>query len=182
MTSTARQLEPAPERDYVAEMRAVIDAETASGAYVSPVVAEHIVRKLRATDPDLLEGWLHAGAVGFVREAINSRDRSSRTHARIVSRRSAFGRAAELHTAGDLVAMAGWLDVVHVLEGGTRKRIAEMTAAELAFVADDYDRRASENAMHATFLRAVAKKVGTRKVSEVFTEAKLSALWQSLDR
>lgn len=39
------------ERDYAADMRAVIDAETAAGDYESTVVAAHIVQKLRETDP-----------------------------------------------------------------------------------------------------------------------------------
>lgn len=178
--SAAPNLEPVRDRNYVAEMRAVIDAETASGDYSSPLVAEHIVKKLRVTDPDLLDGWLHAQAVQFVRHMINLRDCSRRTHARTAGRRAAFADSAELLAAGDRTAMDGWLTVVHVLEDGGRKRIADMTAVDLTFVADDYDQRATENAMHATFLRALAKKVGKRKVSQVFTEQKLTELWQSI--
>lgn len=178
--SAAPKLESVRVRDYVAEMRAVIDAETAGGNYASPVVAEHIVRKLSATDPDLLDGWLHAQAVQFVRHAINLRDCSTRSHVRTASRRSAFGEAAKLHEAGEQDAMTDWLNVPQVLEDGTRKPLAELTAAELAFVADDYQRRADENGMHAAFLRALAKKVGKRTVGAVFTEQKLTALWQSI--
>jgi hypothetical protein len=177
---TPRASSDSPQRNYVAEMRSVIDSETASGDYSSPLVAEHIVKKLRVTDPDLLDGWLHAQAVQFVRHMINLRDCSARTHARTAARRSAFADSAALHAAGDERAMVGWLDVVHVLEDGGRKRIAEMTAAELGFVADAYDARANENALHAAFLRAVAKRVGKRKVSDVFTEQKLTTLWQSI--
>lgn len=60
-------------RDFAAEMRAVIEAEAAGGPYVSAVVAAHIVDKLRATDPELLDGWLQAGAVQFLRHAISQR-------------------------------------------------------------------------------------------------------------
>lgn len=65
-------------RDYVTEMRAVIDAE-ATGTYVPGTVAAHIVAKLRETDKDLLTGWLDAQAETFIRQAINNRDNSQRT-------------------------------------------------------------------------------------------------------
>lgn len=168
------------DRDYAAEMRTLIDAETSGGPYVSPQVAEHIVNKLRATDPDLLNGWLQAQAVNFVRHAINLRDCSTRSHARATSGRSAFAAAAELHEAGAADAMSGWLDVVHPLEDGTRKRIADMTAVDLLAVADDYDARARENGLHAAFLKAIAKKVRKGKVSDHFDDAKLAQLWRSI--
>lgn len=42
------------QRDFAAEMRAVIDAETSHGPYVSRQAAADIVEKLKANDPDLL--------------------------------------------------------------------------------------------------------------------------------
>lgn len=167
-------------RDYVAEMRAVIDAETAHGPYASPVVAEHIVEKLRAVDPDLLSGWLDVQAVSILRHAINLRDCSVRSRVRATAGRSVFARDVSAHEAGEATALAGWLAVVHVVEGGSRKRLAEMTADDLGFVADDYGRRAAENALAESFLRALARKVGTGKVSDHFTDAELAGLWQSI--
>lgn len=167
-------------RDYAAEMRAVIDAETSHGPYASPVVAEHIVEKLRATDPELLSGWLDAQAVGIIRHAINLRDCSVRSRVRATAGRSVFARQAAEHEAGDAVALSGWLSVVHVVEGGSRKRLAEMTADDLGFVADDYGRRAAENALAESFLRALARKVGSGKVADHFTDAQLAELWQSI--
>lgn len=179
--TAARHLEPVQERDYLAEMRAVMDAETSEGPYVSAVVAEHIVRKLRAVDPDLLDGWLNQMAVFMVRHSINLRDCSTRTRARVVARRQQFADDATAFERGDRAAMAGWLQVVHVVDAeGTRKRLAEMTAADLTHVADDYEARASENLMHASFLKALAKKVGRRTVADVFDENKLNQLWRSL--
>jgi hypothetical protein len=90
--TAARNLEPVRDRQYVAEMRALIDAETASGDYSSPLVAEHIVNKLRVTDPALLQGWLDAQAVQFVRHMINLRDCSARTHARTAAAGKLNGR------------------------------------------------------------------------------------------
>lgn len=168
------------DRDYLAEMRAIIAAETASGDYVSALVAQHIVDKLRATDAELLDGWLHANAVGFVRHAINLRDCATRTSARHNAKRSAFSGDAERFADGDRTAMSGWLGVVHVVADGTRKKLADLTAADLDHVATDYEHRASENAMTAALLRSIGKRVGKKTVGEVFTDEQISRLWRSL--
>jgi hypothetical protein len=168
------------DRDFAAEMRAVIDAETANGPYVSATVAAHIVEKLTATDPDLLDGWLHAGAVQFLRHAINLRDCSARTHARHMASRSVFRQAAEDHEDGDETALVRFLDTRYVIEDGSRVRLAEMRKPDLVFVADDYAARARENALQEAFLRALAKKVGRGRVSDHFTDEQLTAMWTSV--
>jgi hypothetical protein len=167
-------------RDYAAEMRAVIDAE-AQGTYASPVVAQHIVDKLRATDADLLSGWLDAQAVQFVRHAINLRDCSTRGHNRTAVSRSVFRRAAEEFAEGNDEALTtNFLGEVYVVDGGMRMPLAQMGRPERLFAADDYDGRARENAMRSAFLRAIDKKAGRRLTGEVFEEDKLAALWASL--
>lgn len=168
----------APIRDYAAEMRAVIDAETGDAPYTSVVVAEHIVTKLKATDPALLDGWLHAQAVNFLRHAINLRDCSARSHARVTAGRSVFREAAE---SGDVEALTQFLDVRYVVDdANTRTRLADMGRQELLFAADAYKRRAAESLIEETFLRLLAKKVGTRKVADVFDEEKLATAWRSI--
>lgn len=166
-------------RDYAAEMRAVIDAE-AQGTYASPVVAAHIVEKLRATDPGLLRGWLDDQAVNFVRHAINLRDCSTRSHNRTTASRSVFRQAAEDFKAGDSTPLTGFLDEPYQVEGGSKMPLRLMRAAELTFAADDYKGRAREHLMQEAFLRALAKKCRTKPVGEVFTEEKLAELWNSI--
>jgi len=180
--TAARNLESVPDRDYIAEMRAVIEAETGEGPYVSAVVAGHIARKLAVTDPDLLDGWLHQMAPFLIRHMINLRDCSTRTKARTGARRQQFSEDATAFERGDRSAMSHWLDIRHVVDDeGTRKRLADMCAADLTRVADEYTARASENAMHAAFLKAVARKLGTKKtVADVFDEPSLDRLWRSL--
>jgi hypothetical protein len=167
-------------RNYAAEMRALLDAETASGPYISAVVAEHICEKLRATDPELLQGWLDQQAVNFLRHAINLRDCSVRSHARATAGRSVFKDAADAAEAGDTEALGTFLATVHVVADGSRVRLAEMRKAELQFVAEAYDRRAAENALQAAFLGALARKVGKGAVSDHYDEAKLTELWLSI--
>lgn len=171
----------AVERDHVGEVRALIEEATSHGPYVSALVAQDVVDKLRANDPELLRGWLDAMAVSMLRHVINLRDCSTRTYARTHARRGEFAKDAEAFEAGDRRAMAGWLNIRHVVdEAGTRKRLAEMTAEDLRHVAEDYEAKAREHALHAAFLRALAKKCARRPVGEVFTEAKLNELWLSL--
>lgn len=168
------------DRNYASDMRQVIDAETSHGPYVSAVVAEHIVEKLKATDPELLSGWLDLQAIQFVRLAINARDCSQRSHARMTAGRSVFRDAALAAEAGEPDALGAFLNTVYVVEDGSRVRLSEMTKPDLLWVAEGYARRAAEHLLQEAFLRAVAKRVGARKVSDVFDEQKLNRLWQSI--
>lgn len=168
------------ERDFIAEMRAIIDAETSSGPYISGVVAEHIVEKLRANDPELLDGWLNVQAASFLRHAINLRDCSARTYARTATRRGVFAKAAQEHEAGNSAPLVRWLNVPFAVEDGSRKRLADLTAADLDFAASTYEARAAENAMTASFLRALRKKVGRLTVGDKFSDEQLTAMWASL--
>jgi hypothetical protein len=168
------------ERNYAAELRAVIDAETAGGPYVSRAVAEHVVEKLRATDRELLSGWLDAQAEHFVWQLINDRDRSTRSHARASSKPNAFNKDAKATGGGDRASLARWLTVPFVVEDGSRKRLADMSKDDLLFVGDAYDAQARENKMTAAFMRAIARKVGTKTVKDHYTDEQLSVMWQSL--
>jgi hypothetical protein len=167
-------------RDYAAEMRAVIDAETSHGPYVSRVIAREIVEKLEANDPDLLSGWLHAQAEQLVWGAINDRDRSMRASARTSASRSAFARAAEEHDGGDSSSLGHFLESRYVVEDGTRRALATLTKNDLLFVAQTYEDRAAANTFEAVFMRALAKKVRGGCVADHFTEEKIAALRGSL--
>lgn len=166
-------------RDYVTEMRALIDAE-AAGTYVPGVVAHDIVEKLRATDPELLSGWLDFQAESFIRQAINNRDNSQRTYARRAARGSVFAADAEAAEGGDTERLAGWLDVRFTVEDGNRTPLRDMTKDELLFASDAYEARARENKMTSVFLRAIARKVKTGKVADHFTDETLTAMWTSI--
>jgi hypothetical protein len=168
-------------RDYAAEMRTVVDAEIGDGPFVSAVVASHIVDKLRATDPDLLRGWLDFQAVGILRDAISTRERSTRSHARTARGRSVFADAAERDAAGDDTAMVRFLDTRYVVDDkDTRVRLADLHKPELLFAADDYRRQANENLLEEAFLRALARKVGRGKVSDHFSDEQLATMWRSI--
>jgi hypothetical protein len=168
-------------RDYAAEMRAVIEAEVGDGPFVSAVVASHIVDKLRATDADLLHGWLDFQAVGILRDAISAWARSTRSHARGARGRSVFADAVDRDATGDETAISRFLDIRYVVDDrDTRVRLADLHKVELLFAADDYRRQANENLLEEAFLRALAKKVGRGKVSDHFSDEQLAAMWRSI--
>lgn len=167
------------DRNYAAEMRAVIDAE-ATGTYVPAIVAADIAAKLRATNPELLAGWLDAQAETFIRQAINNRDNSQRTAARHSRPRSVFADDAEAAEAGEPERLAGWLGTRFTVEDGSRKPLAELGHDELLFVADAYESRARENKLTAAFAKAIARKVKTGVVGDHFTDEQLTTMWSSL--
>ncbi len=168
-------------RDYVSEMRAIVDAETAHGAYISRAVAATVVEKLRVNDVELLDGWLYQQAEQFVWQMINDRDRSTRSHARQTSGRSTFADDAKKHAEGNSVPLVRWLTVPFAVADGTRKQLGTMTAEDLLFVADTYDARAVQNRMTAAFMRAIARKVEKDKVTaDFFTDKALDVMWRSI--
>lgn len=167
-------------RDYAADMRILIDAETSHGPYVSRVIAREIVEKLQANDPELLNGWLMAHAEQLIWGAINQRDRSIRGSARTTAGRSAFASAAEEHDDGDSSALGHWLGCRYVVEDGSRRALATLTKADLLFVAEAYDDRAKANSFEAAFMRALSKKVGRGTVADHFTDEKIAQLRASL--
>jgi hypothetical protein len=168
------------QRNYAKEMRDLIDQAT-EGQYTSATAAQDIVKFLRTTDPELLAGWLDAQAVYFVREAILKRDHSARTHNRIAASRSVFRQAAEDFENGDEAPLrSNFMDEVYVIDTGARMPLRLMTAEELSFVADGFNRSAKESLLREAFLRALAKKCGAHKVEEVMDEETIAKLWCSL--
>lgn len=165
-------------REYAAEMRAVIEAETSHGPFVSRVVAREIVEKLTVNDPDLLSGWLNSQAEQLIWGAINTYDRSKRASAR--TSRSAFAKAAEDFEEGDDEALGHWLSTRYVVEDGSRRVLATLTKNDLLFVAQTYDDRAQANAFEAQFMRALAKKVRNGTVADHFDEATIAKMRASL--
>jgi hypothetical protein len=170
------------ERDYAAEMRAIIESETAEGPYTAAAVAHHIVDKLIATDPELLQGWLDAQAVYIVRLAIVERDRVNRSVARSnsSSKRSIFQNAVVAAELGHTAPLGKWLSTVFVAREGVRLKLSEMRKDDLEYCAKMYNRKSNEMLMQEAFLLALAKSVGKGQVKDLYDEKKLSELWRSI--
>lgn len=170
------------DRDYMAEMRAKVDAACV-GTWSAPAVATQVVEDLRVNDPDLLYGFLDLCAVTMVRQLINGRDQSARSHNRKTASRSVFKEAAEEHERGNsapLEELTQFLQELYVIEDGSKMALKDMHSTELNYVADTFEQRARENQMRAAFLYALANKCGDRAVGEIFTEEQVAALWLSI--
>ena len=169
------------ERDYIAEMSTLIEQATEGSDWIAAVVAAKLRARLAETDPDLLDGWLHAMAERMLTEVIGLHVRSERAKARSRAGSRAFREASDAAEDGDDSAI-GLFAVLHVVdEKNTQKRAADMTGPEHLYVAEEtYQRTANEALMMAAFHRAVAKKVGKRKTADVLTEQQYEQMYRSI--
>lgn len=175
-------------RDYITEMNDAIDAALPDGDYVVPLVAHDLVEKLRANDPDLLSGWCEAKYEVILTDFIHHKVKNRRSKSREASARSAFAEAAgRFADDGDVVAMRDAVrspfDVEYVVNGeNLRRKVRDMTGQDHRFVADEYAETKQTALLLESFHRAVAKKVGRRRTSEVFTEETYLAMYRSITR
>lgn len=173
------------DRDYIAEMNERIESATEGSGWVAAIVAQKLHAELQETDPDLLEGWLHAVAADTLRLAISTRSRNQRSAARQRAGSRRFQEAAkEAEETGDTAPLLGLFAVDYVVdEANTRKRAADMTGPEHLFVAENtYQRSANEALMLAAFHRAVAAKVKNKLTREVFSPEQYEAMYLSVTR
>ena len=180
------------DRDYIAEMDAVIAEVTEGGGWVPAVVAAKLHARLLENDPDLLDGWLHVMAIQMLRRMIGLRQSHERTVARRRAGARAFASAAqefadadgEEETEAAGARLLGLFRVTHEVDDkNTQKRAFEMTGPEHLFVAENtYQRTANTHLMIAAFHRAVAKKIGSRRTDEVLTEERYEAMYRSIVR
>lgn len=176
--SAAAALEPDGERDYAAEMLAAIDEAIPDGDFVAPVLAGKLAAKLAEVDPDLLDGWLHHNAVHFLTTTIAGRTRSVRATARRAAGHRAFAEAVEGGEPLGHFAVHYKID-----DGNTRRRFADLTRADLLYVADDYTASGKADLMLAAYYKAVAKRLrGPQRVAEVLTEAEVGEMYRSIVR
>lgn len=168
------------DRDYAAEMRAVIDGELQAPEIAVPLVARDVVEKLRANDPELLAGWLDAQADVILTEHIGSRLRSVRQRTRIQGRRSAFGEHVERFEAGsDPASVSSWL-TTHFHGPTGDMHLGRFDHDALVFAKDAYAERAAVNAFESHFFAALAKKVNGGTVADHFTDEQIAAMRSSL--
>lgn len=167
-------------RDYCREMRQIADEVTADGPYIPRVAASEIVAKLRATDPDLLDGWLQAQAEHFVWQMINDRDRSVRAAIRHRKKPREFASAVKSHNNGDSAPLLKFMDMPLTIANGTRPVLGDLYRDDLLYVQGTYERRTRDNAMMGAFLGALAKKVGDGRVRDHFSEDQLAKMFDSL--
>jgi hypothetical protein len=99
-----------------------------------------------------------------------------------VSSRIKFREAIQENEGGDPTALSSWLGTSFVVnEDAIRKPLGDMVKDELTFVADSYGRTATSAAFEEAWFRAIAKRVGSRTVGEVYTEDQLVTMRNSIN-
>jgi hypothetical protein len=167
-------------RQYGAEVRNLID-QRCVGEYSAPQVANELVEYLQQNDPGLLQGFLSTYAVTLIRQTINERDRSFRSHNRATARRSVFRQAAQAFEEGDMEPLhTHFLSEMHVIRDGSKRQLKDMTASDLLYVAGTLRQQAHSLRMQEAFMRALAKQCGNKPVGEIYTEEQLAVMWGSI--
>lgn len=160
-------------------LRQIIAERIPAEDFVVSVLADKVHTYLVAEEPELIEAWLHENARRFIADEIRNSERSRRGQIAAAARNekpSLFAHAARRFQAGDPTALqAGTalrsFDAHFVVnEKNVRRRVADMTGSDHDFVASKYDVTGNKARMLASFHKAVARKVGDRKTSEVFSE------------
>jgi hypothetical protein len=169
-------------RDYGAELRALIDATRSRGTYNSRQLANEIVANLLANDAELLDGWLRLRAEELVWGVINGIDRRERAVVQSNAKRIAAGEAVRDFEQGSIDGLKGFLDVFYVVDAeATRKRLGDLKAADLGFVAEKYSSQARRASTKEAFFRALQNRVGDQTVGEVFSEEQIAQMWADLE-
>lgn len=141
--------------------------------FVAAVEAERFRDWMRAEHPEVLSAWLAEQELRAIHRAIIDHDRADRTRVR----NRAVSRAFAERYPEELSAF----DIRFVVdEENLRKRVADMTGADHAFVADRYQASANRELMLCEFHRAVATKVGKRRTADVLDVEQYESLQRSI--
>lgn len=179
------------ERDYAAEMLAIVKAEM-GGPFTAPELAAELVAKLRVTDPDLLIGFfgLERTMVNSLREYILTLNRSWRANDRRKARlaqqnetRERFERAVAEGDPAPLreVSATNFLGQRFVVnEDGLQVPYSKTGKPERLFIINDYAARERWEGLHKAYHMAVQRKAGNRITGDVFSEERLAKLYLSI--
>lgn len=151
--------------DVDAELAARADAIYAT---MERPTAREVAEKLIGEAPSLVDEWVSRHLAAIITEFVGRRWRAR------VSRNSiaigAFADAVEEFNAGSNEAISVFTTPMPIGEEGRRVLVGDMTGADHRFVAIRHRGFAKANKMAAAFHEAVAKKLGDRTTSELFTE------------
>lgn len=161
--------------DLSAEIDAWLEGKT---EYVPEIESEELYEHLLQTAKRELAACLLQRAPMIIADEM----RRGRTRARSAARRSGPARAFAEDTAEGPPTVDLWLVPFRVDADNRQKVLGEMVGADHMFVADQYTQSALSAEVEAAFHRAVAKKVGMQKTSDVFDPDTYTALRDSLRR
>lgn len=155
--------------------RVDIDAELAERAdaifsALDGPSAREVAEKLIGEAPELVNEWVSRHLAALLTEFVGRRWRARNARQGFQAKAGAFADAVEEFMAGNDEQISVFLTPMPVNDDGRRVLLGDMTAADHRYVAGRHRTLAMANKMQAAFHEAIAKRVGNRTTSEVFTE------------
>lgn len=153
----------------LAEYRAELHSD-----FVPAIEAGRFVEMMEGSFPDELAEWMRTHAVRVCTAELTALLRAERRRA---SRRRGARTFAEAEAAGDVSVFA---TVYEIDPDHTRRPVAEMTGADHLYVAESYEVSGNRALMLAEFHRAVARRIGDQRTTDVLTETEYRRLYDSI--
>jgi hypothetical protein len=143
--------------------------EAAGDHFAVPVVAMKLVEQLRRENMGLLIAYLNARAALYFTLDMSRHLRGQRQSARVQARRHRFHEdpAAFYHSK------------FAIDEHGNRKELCDMTGVDHRFVASEYRRDANKDLLEASFHEALARKLGDKRTSDVYTAEQVAEMYST---
>ncbi len=175
------------DRDYLAEVREEVNDYLDSHDHViSAEVANDLVTRWEARDPELLDGWLHARSRQLLRDYVYTTSLSRGARQGRIAQQGRFAKFA----AGMEDALEGGIEKGRefyryhsVTEGPLliRKPLSDLTAKQVGEVRDRYKQAAKDNAFYGRVYEAVRKRVAAKGddavVADVYTPEQLENMF-----
>lgn len=147
------------------------------GDFITGDVAAEFVARMEMTNPDVFWDWMVDNAVRFCADAINFQIRRER---QIVMRRAKSRAFAFAVQSGDPTELRAFSLLYSVGPDHRRRTVGEMTGADHTWVADSYSASGKKSLMLAAFHKAVARRVGDKKTSDVMSETEYEKMLGSV--
>lgn len=136
---------------------------------------------LAANHPDLLAAYQQMLAEEQIQEALRGRINTARLSLYRNQSVSDFQEAsARFAETGDPAAFGPIMEGLYIIDQrNTRRRLREMNRDDCLFVAKMHTTKADKHLMRAAFWQALAQRIGSRAVGDVFAPEQVAALYSA---
>lgn len=160
-------------------MHELMDKFVPDGDFSVDQVVTDLHEHLVESDPELLSAWLDGNARALLYDHLRRRLQSKRATAHRRMRSKQFADAAARFEDGDAEPISVFATTFVVNDDLLRRPLGEMTGADHRYVASTYRASEKRSAMFAAAHEAVAKKVGAKRTSDVFSPEQYLAMFSS---
>lgn len=166
-----------------ARLRKLMAERYPAGTHTGTMIANDLVRAMRAEDPDAFHEALDELAVYTVHRLLNDIDRTTRTQNAREARGARYRAARDAHQAGDSGPLHSYLaEHMTVDSRGTRKLLGDCRAPDLYYISGRHDANERAHRFRKALTGAMARECETQNCSvrERYTDEQLAALDLSL--